>query len=310
MAQGVTRSLGLTVALGVAAAWIAGGCHGRPLTVPRNGSWTTVTDHDAHVDEDGSWPGQNRDAGKDAITSPFATDGSSEQTPQERCSRAGDRCCLGIEQEVCTGKLVCDPPTTTCVPCGGSGQPCCGPVCDTGLTCDHSTSQFVGVCTGACGHTDGACCHKGECEMGTACSTQDETGTCQSCGLIGLTCCRGDCWSGICEYTEAPRHCVACGLKGQSCCGDRLAANVCTDGTACDRPADQTLGTCSAACGGEGHACCPGGGCRNQLACTTSDESGVCRPCGGVGEPCCKDGCRAGGACARTPTGDLVCVPA
>jgi hypothetical protein len=194
------------------------------------------------------------------------------------------------------------------VACGGPGQSCCGSVCDTGLTCDHAAAPSAGVCTGTCGHADGACCHKGECEQGAACTTQDETGTCQSCGLIGLTCCRGDCWSGICEYTDAPRHCVACGQKGQPCCGDELSASICADGVACDRPAGRILGTCTDACSGNGQGCCRGGGCRSELSCTTSNESGICRPCGGVGEACCADGCRAGGACSRTASGDLVCV--
>jgi hypothetical protein len=294
----LTRSLPVLI---VAAAWVVSGCHGRPLTVPRDGRWTTVAGHDAAVDE-------GRDGDAAAVGSPFAADGATEQAPRERCDRVGDRCCIGIEQAVCTGKLVCDPPTTSCVPCGGSGQPCCGPICDTDLTCDHSTSRFAGVCTKACGHTDGACCHEGECQQGAACTTRDETGTCQPCGLIGLTCCRGDCWSGICEDTDAPRHCVACGQKGQPCCGDAFSTSHCEVGTACDRPAGEILGTCSDACGGNGQACCRGGGCKSELACTTPNESGVCRPCGGVGEACCADGCRPGGACRRTATGELVCA--
>ena len=306
----MTWSLRLTLVLAAAAAGGAGGCHGRPLVVSRDGSWTGVTAADAGDDQDGTPLGRGRDGAQD-VGSPFATDVAVEQAPPERCSQVGDTCCVGIEQSFCGGEVACDPPTGKCVSCGAAGQPCCGPVCHSGLTCDHSTSPFVGVCTAACGHPDGACCHKGDCEPGAACSGPDETGTCRSCGLIGLTCCRGDCWSGICEdaVAGAARHCVACGQKGQPCCGDRFALTpVCESGTACDRPADQVLGTCSAACGGAGQACCPGGGCRDQLGCTTANESGTCRPCGGLGEPCCLSGCRAGGACARTPTGDLVCV--
>jgi hypothetical protein len=130
--------------------------------------------------------------------------------------------------------------------CGGDGQRCCEQGCNPGLACDRAADASRGTCTSRCGLRDGACCRGGACESGTSCDTQDDTGTCKACGLPGLLCCRGDCWIGVCAYTDAPRYCLACGRVGQPCCGDPYNTSAqCQDGAVCKQAsANDRRGTC------------------------------------------------------------------
>jgi hypothetical protein len=132
-----------------------------------------------------------------------------------------------------------------CVACGEKGQYCCERGCNLGLACDRKLSATYGLCTSSCGLRDMACCSQGGCEDGTACSTNDETGSCKACGLPGLKCCRGDCWIGVCAQTEAPRYCVQCGEKGQPCCdGGGSEEEGCSDGSRCEKTATDLRGVC------------------------------------------------------------------
>jgi hypothetical protein len=140
---------------------------------------------------------------------------------------------------------VCEVAIDACVACGEKGQYCCERGCNLGLACDRKLSATYGLCTSACGLRDMACCSQGGCEDGTACSTNDETGSCKACGLPGLKCCRGDCWIGVCAQTEAPRYCVQCGEKGQPCCdGGGSEAEGCSDGSRCEKTATDLRGVC------------------------------------------------------------------
>jgi hypothetical protein len=129
------------------------------------------------------------------------------------------------------------------VACGDDGQPCCDNACNLGLACDRPPAEAVGTCSSRCGHQDERCCRGGGCQSGTACSTHDETGTCQPCGLPGLTCCRADCWIGVCLYENTPRMCVPCGQLGQPCC--TYPDLRCDDGARCQRSSPTSeRGTC------------------------------------------------------------------
>lgn len=195
-----------------------------------------------------------------------------------RCDRPGDPCCPNAGVPMCSDGLVCDPTSQQCVACGDATQPCCARGCNLGLACDHSVSSTVfGLCTTRCGLLEQACCARGECEEGSACTTQDETGTCRACGVPGLKCCRADCWIGVCMVTDAARVCVACGVKGQPCCeGGGSEVMGCSDGTACDKAPGDLRGVCAATCGFEGKPCCRGGGCQKPFTCTNPDPTGIC----------------------------------
>jgi len=92
--------------------------------------------------------------------------------------------------------------------------------------------------------------------------------------------------------------CVPCGQVGQTCCTQPNNGIdwSCAAGLACDRPADNILGTCSDTCGAAGAPCCNSGFCQRApvfLNCT-SDVSGTCE-----GAPCCAGSrCPAGFACS------------
>lgn len=133
-----------------------------------------------------------------------------------------------------------DPPPPVC---GGDGQPCCETGCNLGLACDRAPTEALGTCTSRCGHQDEPCCRGGGCQSGTSCDTQDETGTCRPCGVPGLTCCRSDCWIGVCLYENTPRMCVPCGKIGEPCCTQPDLR--CNDGVRCQRSTPESeRGTC------------------------------------------------------------------
>jgi hypothetical protein len=278
-------------------------CGGRPLTVPTYKAPVLGHGVDGGAGTGGAWqgdPGAAGVSGTAGATNPFGDGG----TTSSRCGSPGDPCCAGIEDSFCMGKTVCDHATGLCLACGGTGQPCCGSLCDTDLTCDHSTARQLGICSNTCGHQDDACCAAGECEQGTSCSTNDGSGTCRACGLVGIGCCRGDCWEGVCAYTDAPRICIACGLKGQPCCDPAVSGSACSDGSACDRAPTEMRGTCVGTCGQRGAACCRGGGCGVGLSCTTANEAGTCIGCGASTQPCCaNDQCNPGNTCVHLSTG-------
>jgi hypothetical protein len=68
------------------------------------------------------------------------------------CGNSGQACCMG---GACVGGLACN--GTTCVPCGGSGQPCCGGTCGGGLVCNGTSCV-------PCGAVGQPCC------IGSLCS--------------------------------------------------------------------------------------------------------------------------------------------
>ena len=66
------------------------------------------------------------------------------------------------------------------------------------------------------------------------------------CGTPGLPCCRGDCWIGVCAYTDAPRFCVACGKVGQPCCRV-YTEQSCESGAKCQPAPGAPGGVCAPA---------------------------------------------------------------
>jgi hypothetical protein len=127
--------------------------------------------------------------------------------------------------------------------CGGDAQPCCETGCNLGLACDRPAGDAVGTCTSRCGHQDDLCCRGGGCASGTACDGPDGTGVCRPCGVPGLTCCRADCWIGVCLTENTPRTCAPCGLIGQLCCANYTGAR-CEEGARCDPSSGGIHGTC------------------------------------------------------------------
>jgi hypothetical protein len=205
------------------------------------------------------------------------------------------------------------------IPCGDSGQPCCG-----GNVCGGGGCCVVGQCVGSgqkCGALD-AKCVSGSCETpsgpcggvgqpccgdrklctspSTACAPD---GTCIACGAENQNCCPalvpspGTCPDGL---TCTPMHeCKRCGGAGEACCtGDTCAGGGCcnagtciAEGEACVTINRTSGGTCKA-------GACTGCGQRDQLCCSTASTKAcgagaacggdhMCVSCGGVGEPCC-----------------------
>ncbi len=126
------------------------------------------------------------------------------------CGTAGGECCLrssGIGSggtSFCgAGNLTCARAdgSTTCMACGGLGEPCCG------ITDNRTCTAANTACVGA---------------------TNSNPGTCEACGALNGPCCANDtCASAtnVCEDDE----CVACGGEGQPCCADE----VCTGNLEC-----------------------------------------------------------------------------
>jgi len=116
---------------------------------------------------------------------------------------------------------------STCVACGGSGQPCCnGTTCNSGYACNSTTLTCA-----ACGGSGQPCCSNSTCNTGYTCNATSSR--CQTCGVLSEQLCCRNTTSGLftnctnssltCNTTASPPVCyvpaAACGASGQACCG-------------------------------------------------------------------------------------------
>ncbi|WP_224243483.1 hypothetical protein [Hyalangium gracile] len=64
----------------------------------------------------------------------------------------------------------------TCLPCGGSGEVCCGfdNTCQGGLTCDPKPNS-ADVCSSTCGQLNKQCCSSNVCAPGLTCNGNNKT---------------------------------------------------------------------------------------------------------------------------------------
>src|SRR5205814_1057618 len=103
------------------------------------------------------------------------------------CGGSGQACCGGV----CNGAmLLCQ--SGKCAACGGSGQPCCGSDCGGGLECR------AGKCQVPCGQSGQPCCAGGSCQGDLGCngSTRCQTKLTDGANCQGVP--RGLCQSGNC----------------------------------------------------------------------------------------------------------------
>jgi hypothetical protein len=109
---------------------------------------------------------------------------------------------------------IVEPGTTsaaTCVPCGGSGEACCGSedFPGEGTSCAAPFACNNGTC-GSCGGSGEACCAGGGCASPLVCG---QFGQCEPCGQEGSGCCEGNtcsaglaCLGSICEVAVCPTN--------------------------------------------------------------------------------------------------------
>ncbi len=106
------------------------------------------------------------------------------------CGAQGQACCPA---EKCNSGLACA--SGSCKLCGSLFEPCCGNVCDLGLTCDANKSCF------ACG-TEGALCCLGWCSPGLSCVSLKCVKEAADCGHWNQPCCNGQCYEGYCKNNK------------------------------------------------------------------------------------------------------------
>lgn len=189
----------------------------------------------------------------------------------------------------------------TCVPCGGSLEPCCdGDACEPGAVCADATCV-------ACGETDQPCCAGDTCADGGECVDA----RCVACGGADEPCCggllcRGElaCASGRCGCS-APRR--ACGESCVDTTSDEAHCGGCGRACAADgRPPDEVCedGSCRP-CGEMSQRCCDPSASPIGVACFDSRlcTGGICAGCGAIGQPCCaRRTCGLGATCGAGDT--------
>lgn len=171
------------------------------------------------------------------------------------CGFVQDSCGVYFNCGNCTGGMVCDGTTHTCVPPAPPSDAGCTPV---SLSCSSSSGQLCGTISDGCGNTKQCNCPTGQlcggggvpgiCGVATECTP----GTCGSfsnaCGSANINC--GGCATGM----NCTNHmCVACMPSNPNPCAGRMcgsASNGCTD----------------VSCGGD--TCGDGGVCDNGECCT------------------------------------------
>ena len=164
--------------------------------------------------------------------------GCTASTPS--CNASGKCVACGMTNQVCcaTG-TPCQTPATcngglcTAGGCtGAQGTPCCQGNCQTGLACDPTTTCQP------CGNSGQLCCPTQTACSGVTLTCNAATGHCVPCGGHGQTCCAGGaCNAPTMDVCVAPSNtCDTCGGQGYRCC----AGSVCDFGLRCNNGTCQT----------------------------------------------------------------------